>query len=136
MQIAYALKNNVTYIGGVENETKQKDSTVCYSNDHEWCNEGINPEVEAIQDVPLDVFPWWMEQLDRNKLVSIEDVSKLPEEAEVEKEQLTQQGVKSAIVIPIEENEQMLGFMGLDSVGSFNACLHTGRNGPQPVQQQ
>lgn len=96
-----------------------QDSTMTCS--HEWCNEGINPEVEAIRDVPLDVFPWWMEQLDRNKLVSIEDVSKLPEEAEVEKEQLTQQGVKSAIVIPIEENEQMLGFMGLDSVGSFNA---------------
>lgn len=37
MQIAYALKNNVTYIGGVENETKQKDSTVCYSNDHDFC---------------------------------------------------------------------------------------------------
>lgn len=94
-----------------------QDSTMTYS--HEWCNEGITPEVEAIQNVPLDVFPWWMEQLGSNKLVSIEDVSKLPDEAAVEKDQLTQQGVKSAIVIPIEENGQMLGFMGLDSVRSF-----------------
>ena len=94
-----------------------QDSTMTYS--HEWCNEGIKPEVEAIQNVPLDVFPWWMEQLGSNKLVSIEDVSKLPVEASVEKEQLTQQGVKSAVVIPIEENGQMLGFMGLDSVRSL-----------------
>ena len=94
-----------------------QDNTMTYS--HEWCNEGITPQANTIQDVPLDVFPWWMEQLGKNKLVSIEDVSKLPDEAYVEREQLTQQGVKSAIVIPIEGNGQMLGFVGLDSVESF-----------------
>ena len=94
-----------------------QDNTMTYN--YEWCNEGINPEAEAIQNVPVDVFPWWMEQLGKNKLVSIENVNKLPDEASVEKEQLTQQGVKSAVVIPIEENEQMLGFMGLDSVKSL-----------------
>lgn len=92
-------------------------STMTYS--HEWCNQGVTPEIETLQNVPLDTFPWWTEQLSSNKLVAIEDVSKLPDEACVEKEQLTQQGVKSAIVIAIEENGEMLGFMGLDSVGSF-----------------
>ncbi len=83
---------------------------------YEWCNQGITPETGAIQDVPLDVFPWGIDGLKANKLVYIEDVNKLPAEASAEKEQLTRQGVKSAIVIPIEENGVMLGFMGLDSV--------------------
>lgn len=93
------------------------DSTMTYS--HEWCSEGIGSEIGTIQNVPLDMFPWWMEQLNSNKLVTTEDVSKLPEEASAEKEQLIQQGVNSVIVIPIEENGEMLGFMGLDSVKSF-----------------
>lgn len=96
-----------------------QDNTMTYS--HEWCNEGIEAEVEAIQNLPLDVFPWWMEQLGSNKLVSIEDVGKLPDEASTEKEQLTRQGVKSAIAIPIEEDGEMLGFLGLDSVRSHKS---------------
>ncbi|MGO5054085.1 sensor domain-containing phosphodiesterase [Lachnospiraceae bacterium LCP25S3_G4] len=59
--------------------------------------------------------------LGSNKLVSIEDVGKLPDEASTEKEQLTRQGVKSAIVIPIEEDGEMLGFLGLDSVRSHKS---------------
>ncbi|MBP7331492.1 MAG: EAL domain-containing protein [Firmicutes bacterium] len=94
-----------------------EDSTMTYT--HEWCNEGINPEVGTIQDIPLDVFPWWMEQLKSKKLVYIEDVSKLPPEAAAEKAQLTRQNIKSVVVIPIEENGKFLGFIGLDSVVSF-----------------
>jgi len=92
----------------------QQRGTMTYS--HEWCNEGITPETTIIQDVPLTVFPWWMEQLNANKLVYIEDVNQLPEQASIEKEQLTQQGVKSLVAIPVEENGTTLGFMGLDSV--------------------
>lgn len=95
----------------------RQDSTMTYA--YEWCNTGIPPEKEGIQAVPLDTFPWWIEQLNRNKLVCVEDVSKLPQQAVAEKEQLTQQGVQSVIVIPIEENGEMLGFMGLDSVTSL-----------------
>ncbi|MEG3069639.1 MAG: EAL domain-containing protein [Candidatus Syntrophopropionicum ammoniitolerans] len=59
-----------------------------------------------------------MAQLKNKKLVYIEDVSKLPVEAGAEKFQLTRQNVKSVVVIPIEEQEELLGFVGLDSVVS------------------
>ncbi|HBR02737.1 MAG TPA: bifunctional diguanylate cyclase/phosphodiesterase [Ruminiclostridium sp.] len=94
-----------------------QDSTMAYT--HEWCNEGIEPEVGTIQDIPLDVFPWWMEQLKSNKLVYIEDVSKLPDEAGAEKAQLTRQDIKSIVAIPIEGNGELLGYIGFDSVASF-----------------
>lgn len=89
-------------------------NTMTYA--YEWCNEGISPEVELIQDVPVDVFPWWMDELSVNKLVQVEDVDNLPEEAATEKEILKKQGVKSVLVLPIGHEGPMLGFIGLDSV--------------------
>ncbi|MEL7658953.1 MAG: GAF domain-containing protein, partial [Bacillota bacterium] len=91
-----------------------RDNTMTYT--HEWCNEGITPQIQAIQTVPLEDFPWWINQLSSNKLVYIEDVENLPEIALAEKEQLTQQGIKSLLVLSIEGDGKMLGFMGLDSV--------------------
>ncbi|MFA5528078.1 MAG: EAL domain-containing protein [Peptostreptococcales bacterium] len=91
-------------------------NTMTYA--YEWCNQGISPETELIQNVPVDVFPWWMDELSVNKLVYVEDVAALPEAAKAEKETLEEQAVKSVVVIPIEQDGIMLGFIGLDSVTS------------------
>ena len=56
----------------------QQNSTMTYS--YEWCAEGIVAEVETIEEVPLDVLPWWMERLRNDGWVFIEDVSKLSNE--------------------------------------------------------
>lgn len=93
-----------------------QDSTMTHT--HEWCAEGIVSQSANIQAVPLNIYPWWMEQLNCNKLVRIEDVNRLPEAACTEKEHLTRQGTKSAVVVPIEDEARILGFMGLDSVVS------------------
>ncbi|MEG6521948.1 EAL domain-containing protein [Desulfotomaculum sp. 1211_IL3151] len=97
----------------------RKSTTMTYA--YGWCSEGISPETEAIQNVPTDVFLRWLEQLSTEKLVYIEDVRKLPDEASAERELLIEQGVKSVVVIPIEENGELLGFMGLDSVRLFKS---------------
>ena len=97
----------------------QQNSTMTYS--YEWCAEGIVAEVETIEEVPLDVFPWWMERLRNDGWVFIEDVSKLPNEASSEKEQLTRQNIKSVMVVPIESSTGITGFVGLDSVRDFKS---------------
>lgn len=94
-----------------------ENNTMTYT--HEWCNEGIEAEIAAIRDIPLGVFPWWMRQLKNNKLVCIEDVSKLPSEAGAEKERLDRQKVKSLVLIPIEGNGSVQGLLGIDAVVSF-----------------
>jgi len=90
------------------------EGTMSYT--HEWCRDGIKPEIGTIKNVPLSVFPWWMGKLKNNELVYLEDVNELPDEAEEEKKQLTRQSVKSLISIPIEGNEYIQGFLGIDSV--------------------
>ena len=103
------LKVDRTYIFLLNSQ----DSTMNYAC--EWCREGGAPERERVQQFPLETFPWGMEQLRGNKLIYIKDVDKLPDEAAPEKEQLIRRGVKSAVIIPIVENGEILGVMGFDS---------------------
>lgn len=91
-------------------------NTMAYA--YEWCNQGVSSEADLIQDVPLDVFPWWMSELSANKLVHVEDIDDLPDAASSEKDILSKQGIKSVMVVPIEQDGTMLGFIGLDSVAS------------------
>ncbi len=99
-----------TYIFLIDRERE----TMTYA--YEWCYEGIKSEIDCLQAVPLDVFPWWMQELSVNKQVYAEEVSALPEAAHAEKETLTAQGVASVVVLPVEQDGVMLGFIGLDSV--------------------
>lgn len=94
-----------------------QNMTMTYT--HEWCNEGIEPEIDTIQEVPIDMFPWWMGQLNNNKVVYIENISSLPDTAGAEKEQLARQSIKSLVSIPIEVDGEVQGFLGIDSVLSF-----------------
>lgn len=87
-------------------------------NTHEWCAAGIEPEIENLKGLPVDVFPWWMEKLKRFEHISIPRVSELPPEAESEKNILEPQNIQSLIVVPLVFNEELVGYMGFDSVRS------------------
>lgn len=90
------------------------NDTMTYSN--EWCNQGIHEEVGTIEAIPLEVFPWWIDQLIEKKLVYIEDVDVMPEKANAEQEQLHRQEVKSLVSIPVMIEEKLQAFIGIDSV--------------------
>ena len=94
-----------------------QDESMTYS--HEWCNEGIEDEVETIDNIPLTTFPWWISQLENNKLVYIEDTSKMPAEASNEQDQLIRQKVKSLVSVPVEGEKRIKAFIGIDSVNSY-----------------
>ena len=90
------------------------NDTMTYSN--EWCDFEIEQEVGTIEDIPIEVFPWWIEQLESKKMVYISDVDDMPKEAKAEQEQLQRQGVKSLISVPITRKGKIHAFIGMDSV--------------------
>lgn len=92
----------------------QHNQTMTYSN--EWCNTEITEELGTIKDVPLTTFAWWVDQLNKNKLVYIKDVDLMPAEANSEHEQLLKQGVQSLVSVPVIGDGEMLGFIGIDAV--------------------
>lgn len=86
------------------------------SNTHEWCAEGVSAEKDELQNLPLSIFPWWMEKLYNKEIINISDVSKMPLEAKAEQEILESQNIKSVLVLPVYSESKLIGFVGLDNV--------------------
>ena len=89
------------------------DNDSIMDNTHEWCDEGVTPEIKNLQTA---LFPWWMKNLHADNVIYITDVSKMPPEASIEKEFLERQGVKSLLALPLHIGEKLLGFIRLDNV--------------------
>ena len=87
------------------------------SNTYEWCNEGIAPEIENLQQIPIEFFPQWVEQHQKGEAFYIQDVSALEDDGEGGlKSVLEPQGIKSLIAIPMLDGQDLIGFVGFDSV--------------------
>ncbi|NOX90555.1 MAG: PAS domain S-box protein [Calditrichaeota bacterium] len=85
-------------------------------NTHEWCAEGIEPQIHNLQGIPSKTVPWWMKKLLKHEIIHIPQVSAMPPEASTEKEILDAQDIQSLIVVPMLEGEVLTGFIGFDSV--------------------
>jgi PAS domain S-box-containing protein len=86
------------------------------TNTHEWCAPGISSEIENLQNIPIDLAPKLISELKRSGIAYIPDLSLLGPEWEAERKILEPQGIKSLIIVPIETDEELIGFAGLDSV--------------------
>ena len=81
------------------------------SNTHEWCEEGINPEIENLQNVPIESMQNWFDTFAKGKYICTSDISTLPQN---EYEILEPQGIKSILVLPLNANGVNYGFVGFD----------------------
>ena len=86
------------------------------NNSFEWCNDDIEPQIRDLQNVPTEMLPEWMEKLNNLENIIIDSVKDLPESWTAEREILEPQGIKSLIVIPMLVENNLIGFVGLDSV--------------------
>lgn len=84
---------------------------------HEWTKQ-VDDQAGKGAVIPLKAIPFCAEKLFNNELVFLESVEKLPPEAESERRQLNQLAITSLIRIPIQENNQVLGFVGFDHLGA------------------
>jgi len=94
------------------------DDLTMMDNTHEWCNQGIEPQIENLKNLPTNLFPWWMEMLKINRIINYYDIGEMPVGAENEKNILKEQDIKSIIIIPVLFKAQLVGFAGFDSVRS------------------
>lgn len=85
------------------------------SNTHEWCRDGIEPQIQELQNVPLEVIPDWVSTHLRGETMLIEDVTALDPSSGV-RQILEPQSIKSLIAIPMMSKGTCIGFVGFDSV--------------------
>lgn len=84
-------------------------------NTHEWCAEGVQPEIENLQQIPLDAFPEWYETHRQGKIFEVTDVESLPLGHPV-RAVIEPQGIQSLITIPLVRDGIAIGFLGFDAV--------------------
>ncbi|MGL5256879.1 MAG: response regulator [Proteocatella sp.] len=101
-------------------------SEIC-KNTFEWCEEGISPEIDNLQEVPLEIIPVWISSHKNNKEMCIEDVFSMPEDNGI-RQILEPQGVKSVLTLPLIENGELWGFVGFDSVKERHHYVEKERN--------
>ena len=92
-----------------------QDNGQYWDNTCEWCDEGVAPQIDHLQEVPLCVTKRWMEMFRRGECVVIEDLETLRETAPEEWEVLTPQGVKNLLAAPVWRDQQIVGFIGVDN---------------------
>lgn len=100
-----------------------RDNGNIVDNTHEWCDNGVQPEIQNLQNIPVSMFPWWKENMYAGNTIHITDVSQMPPEAAAEKEILEKQGVKSLLALPVYTEKKLAGFIGFDNTvatGTWN----------------
>ena len=93
-------------------ETDQKDSL---SNTFEWCADGVIPEIDNLQAIPVSLMPSWMKRFENKETIVIHDLESTKCSEPEEYELLKTQEICSLIAVPIYANHQMNGFIGVDN---------------------
>ncbi|QDT38955.1 Sensor protein FixL [Stratiformator vulcanicus] len=87
---------------------------------HEWCSAEVTPATPLFQDFSVDRFPWILRRLLRGEPICVHDVSKLPDEADIFRETLSQIGSRSFMAVPMVSSVGVWGCLALASRSRFN----------------
>lgn len=87
-----------------------EDGRFC-SNTYEWCNTGIQPEIENLQNVEYGPLGNYVELYDENSLFYCRDISKLKPE---QKKLFESQNIHSTLQCAFWREKRFAGFIGFD----------------------
>ena len=86
------------------------------SNTHEWVAPGVRSTKEMLQDLPVDMYPWWLQQLELGNNICVHDVVLLPDEAQAERALCDKLNVRALLILPIYWKSELGGFLGVDDI--------------------
>lgn len=85
------------------------------SNSYEYSAEGVEPQIDILQDVPLSVIDTWIKMFEETGMFYISSLGK-----DVDKDSdayaiLEMQDIESLIAVPLIEKGKIIGFLGIDN---------------------
>ena len=102
-------QTNVSRVYVFENSP---DNRFC-SNTYEWCNTGIAPEIDNLQNVSYETdIPDYDKNFDEHGIFYVPDIETLPRNLY---EILAPQGIKSILHCAIRDNGMFRGYIGFDA---------------------
>ncbi|MCL2072494.1 MAG: PAS domain S-box protein [Marinilabiliaceae bacterium] len=89
---------------------KSEDKTTM-SNTVEWCNEGVEPVIDSLQNIPVEnAQPWW-DAFENDEIICTSDINTFSPEIQ---EVMNAQNIKSIVVLPLTSYGYHYGFVGFD----------------------
>lgn len=81
------------------------------TNIFEWCNQGIEPQIEQLQNIPYSIIPSWKRILQEEGIIVAESIHELPDDIV---KILEPQAIISIIAFPVNIGKEFYGFIGFD----------------------
>ncbi|MBT8351739.1 MAG: PAS domain S-box protein [Deltaproteobacteria bacterium] len=94
-------------------------------NTHEWCRTGIEPQIDNLQDVSIEMFSWVIDKLINLQVVNIPYVAELPPEAKEAKDEFEAEGIQSMLLVPLVSEARCFGTVGFDFVKQAEFCTES-----------
>lgn len=85
------------------------------NNTYEWCKDGIDPQIDVLQQVDMDIIEWWYDTFDRDENVIIRNVEDIKEQYPMTYETLAPQKIECVAVSALRYHGQISGFFGVDN---------------------
>lgn len=90
------------------------ENGVC-QNTYEWCANGVVPQKENLQNVPVEVVSLWYQRFLNGESVIIGNVENIRKKDPDLYAYLEPQNIKSLVVSPIISDKKIIGFYGVDN---------------------
>ena len=103
-----ALNGERTYIF-------ERNDLGCDDNTYEWVADGVEPEKDNLQNVPPEVCACWYGDFNIGKHIVIENLEDIHEKDPLLYENLKRQNIHSLVVVPLYNDEKIIGFYGVDN---------------------
>lgn len=86
------------------------------TNTHEWCANGITPQIGRNQNYHVSGTSWMAEQVKSKDFTYVYDIEALPPEMESEKNEYRIEEIKSFLCLTMYKDGNPFGFFGFDAV--------------------
>ena len=111
----YLLRDKLIRWNGRLARLELKNGGLIANNTYEWCSEGIFPQKEVLQNVPISYMSCWQKMFERREDVVIDNLESIRDSDLDMYSVLKPQGIESLIVVPLVLNDVISGFIGVDN---------------------
>lgn len=98
----------------------EKNERGCDDNTYEWTAEGIQPEIDNLQNLPPEVCENWYRIFGEGKHVEVPELEEIKDSDPLQYDNLKRQGIRSIVVVPIFDEGQIIAFYGVDNPPSIS----------------
>ncbi len=95
-----------------------RDNQTRLDNTHEWCAQGITPQIDNLQGLRPDDIPWFSREILAGRPIHLPTLDHIPEHDAATRAVLEPQDVQSLLALPLSHRGQVIGFLGFDAVAA------------------